>query len=143
MAIQAGYADITYANGVNVDIAAWEDLETNQKQYALDISRMYIDDKYVCVDWEEDYPDGIYPDELLTANSKFALEYVNGNLFTATNDDNAGSLISKTVKAGSVSSSKEYSDIGVSQKGKDRFPEISMLLSPYCSRGRSGKLIRV
>lgn len=137
MAIQSGYCTNTYADDVNAESLEWDNLEDEQKTYAISIARMYIDDKYVCSTFEEPYPD-----ELLTANALFADKHAKGLLFINPNVDTKGMVISKRVKAGSVESETEYSELKGNNLGADRFTEISMLLSIYCSFGKTRLLRR-
>lgn len=136
MALQEGYATVEYADIVNTGLVTWTALTTAQKEYALSISRFYIDSEYTCSTFTEPYPD-----ELMTANSMLASDYADGTLFQV--EDAGAILIAKTVKAGDVSSSKEYAGrymSGLVTK-VDRFPEVTALISSYCSYGSGSKTL--
>jgi len=139
MALQEGYADIAYANTIHSS-TEWLSANTDKKNYALSMGRYYIDTKYTCTEFYDPYPD-----ELLTSNSILAEQYLLGTLYLTPVVDPAGHLTGKEVKAGSVSSKKTYSETRGANMGADRFPEVSLLLSPYCSYSKvsSNRLIRV
>lgn len=138
MALNEGYATVAYADLVNTGEAVWTALTTEEKENALSMGRYFIDSTYTCSTFTEPYPD-----ELQTANSLLALEYANDNLFLI--NDTSGMLVAKSVKAGSVTISKEYAGRYTSrlQKSIDRYPQITALLTEYCSLASSTSLIRV
>lgn len=139
MALQSGYATVAYANVVNINSTEWGRASVSEKEYALSISRNYIDSTYTCSTLTDPYPD-----EVMTANSMLADQYLKGNLFKI--DDTSGKLVQKEVKAGPVTVKKEYAGRyqGSVKPRPDQFPEVTTLISGYCTLGgASFKLRRV
>jgi len=140
MVMQSGYADIAYANSVN-STTEWRTASLANKNYALSMGRFYIDSKYTCIDFDETYLDEEleYPDELLTANSILAEAYLLDTLFITV--ETTGSMILNRVKAGDVESEKEFSNNGRSPLTIDRFQDVTLLLSQFCSYGNGTRTL--
>lgn len=144
MAYLVGYCDLAFANSINKS-DEWSDASSSEKQMAITYGRLFIDQTYTCSDTEDwdvtDYT--TIPDEVQRANAILAEYHILGTLLPLT-EQVSGPITQKKVKAGSVESETTYMGAYAS-KGKtiDQKPEITMLLSPYCSLGKSRDLIRV
>ena len=145
MAYLLGYCELSYANLNNVS-TEWSYASVADKNYAITIGRLYIDKNYVCLDsdlWDTtDYT--TIPEEVQKANSILAEQYILGLLIT-TDKKESGPIVKTRVKAGSVESETVYKGYYSKSGSKiDEQPEVTMLLSAYCSLGNSGQnLIRV
>ncbi len=145
MAYLEGYCNVSFANAIN-ESDDWSDASTSEKQMAITYGRIFIDKNYTCSDTSEwdtsDYT--TIPDEVQRANAILAEMHILGTLLT-TDPGVSGPITSKKVKAGSVESETTYlGAYSSTPKRIDQKPEITMLLSPYCSLGSSGAdLIRV
>ena len=150
MAYLAGYCTLVFAN-INNKSSEWSRKSEADKNYAITFGRIYIDKTYTCIDpddneiWDWDTEDyTTIPDEVQKANAILAEQFVLGNL-TSTEPKLSGPIVKKRVKAGSVESETIYKGYySTSSKFQDIQPEVTMLLSPYCSFGsNSQNLIRV
>jgi hypothetical protein len=119
------YATISEADAI-LQAEPWVSLDSDNKQYALDIGTLWIDEKYYCT------VDFVIPETLQRANILLADMQVRGSLFVA----KEGEIISKSVSAKSVSTSKTYSD--GTQLGVNPFAEIELLLNTVCMKVNSG-----
>ena len=140
MAYLAGYCELSFAN-VNNTSSAWSSASSTQKSFAISMGRIYIDDKYSCIDsstWDTtDYT--TIPDEVQLANAMLAEEYISGTLIE-TELQPSGPITKKKVKAGSVETETTYKGYySRSASHKDQHPYVTMLLSPYCTYGNSSK----
>lgn len=120
-----------YVSSVNADIyiggiVNWDNANSAAKDNALLLGRMYIDMNYyfsVYID-ENDAPIAVQK-----ANAQLAAEYLNNPSEFFSTPSGYG-ILKEEVKAGDVESKKEYKSS--SRKiDRDRFPNISALLSPY------------
>lgn len=145
MAYLLGYCELTFANANN-NSDAWLRASSTEKNFAITMGRIYIDEVYTCLD-SDDWDTTDYttiPDEVQLANSMLAEEYISGTLID-TDVKTSGPVTKKKVKAGPVESETTYKGY-YSRSGSsvDEHPYITMLLSPYCTYGNSGNdLIRV
>lgn len=146
MALLSAYTDVTYANSVNQGKAEWDGASSAQKNDALVKSRYYIDSHYTCVTIPDMDLDDLttVPDELQYANALLANEYLAQTLY-AYDETGGQSIVKKAVKAGSVGTDVTYSGfMKENVKRGDPYPEVTAILSVYCSRGASsGSLTRV
>jgi len=143
MAYVVGYCDLAFANSINKS-DEWSDADLSDKEMAIIYGRLFIDQAYTCStdDWDTDDYTTI-PDEVQRANALLAEMSILGTLLPLT-DQVSGPVTHKKVKAGSVESETTYMGFySTGSKKIDQKPEITMLLSPYCSLGRSRTLIRV
>jgi len=145
MALLSPYTDLAYANTINVGKLEWENASDSQKNNALVQARYFIDSKYTCVAVDDMDVDDLttVPDEFQVANSLLAYEYILGTLFEY--DALGGqAVVAKRVKADKVEVETNYSGFmsGPVKKG-DKYPEVTALLSVYCTRGSHGQLVRV
>lgn len=129
---------MSYATIADADLVltntTWTALSSDDKQVALDAGTLWIDAKYTCA--VTDPVEG----NLVRANILLADKYVSGNMFVPVE----GNISVKEVKAGTVSSKKEY-DIGT-QVGVNPYAEIELLLGSVCvitTNGLSLKVVRV
>ena len=113
------YATIAQADAVLTD-PSWTNLTDSEKQYALDIGTLWIDENYICTATDP------VQDNLVQANILLADKYANNLLFVP----NEGIVSKKTSKADVVEVSKEY-ETG-STSSKDEFAEIKLLLNSVC-----------
>ena len=146
MALLSAYTDVAYANSVNLGKTEWDDASTIQKNDALVKARYFIDSTYVCSPPSTlDVTDlSTVPDEYQYANSLLAYEYLLGTLYEY--DPLGGqAVVSKKVKADRVETETTYTGFMAKKfiKRGDKFPEVTALLSTYCSLGSGGKLERV
>ena len=145
MALLGAYTDVAYANSVNIGKTEWDNASVVQKNDALVKARYYIDSNYSCS--PPDTLDVSYlttvPDEYQVANSLLAYEYLKNTLYTS--DPLGGqAVVSKRVKADKVESEVVYSGfMNRNVKKGDPYPEVTALLSVYCSLGSNGRLTRV
>jgi len=144
MAYVVGYCDVAFADTINVS-TEWTNATISEKEMAITYGRLFIDKNYSCSDTDEwdtdDYT--TIPDEVQRANAILAEQSVQGILLT-TDPGFSGPITSTKVKAGSVESEKTYlGAYSTATKKTDQKPEITMLLSPYCTLGKSKYLIRV
>jgi len=114
------YATIAQAD-LELTTEPWISLTDEQKQAALDIGTLWIDDKYSCA-----VTDPVEP-ALVQANILLADKYVNGVMFVAPE----GVITSKKVKADSVESEKSYQN--GTQQGVNPYAEIELLLGSVCA----------
>lgn len=145
MALLGAYTDVAYANSVNIGKTEWDAASVSQKNNALILSRYFIDSEYSCVEITGlDVTDlTTVPDEFQMANALLAYEYLKGTLYTYDPLGNQA-IVAKRVKADKVESEVTYSGFMNSNiKKGDPYPEVTALLSPYCSMGSDGKLVRV
>ena len=144
MAYLEGYCNITFANSVN-ESDAWSDASSSEKTMALTYGRLFIDKNYTCSNtdtWDTDDYTTI-PDEVQRANAILAEMHLLGTLLS-TEPLPSGPITQKKVKAGSVESEVTYMGAySAGGKNIDQKPEITMLLSPYCTLGGNVDLIRV
>jgi len=144
MAYLVPYCTVAFATSINKS-DEWSDASVSDKEMALVYGRLFIDQNYSCESdlWDtDDYL--TIPDEVQRANAILAEQHVQGVLLP-TEDPKSGPIVQKKVKAGSVESETTYQGI-YSKAGKkiDQKPEVTMILSPYCSLGNGNKnLIRV
>jgi len=130
MALKTPYATVAEADAYFDENDSWLDLEEVDKENHLLNGRYYIDGKYSCTDLVDGDP---IPEEYTYANALLALEDSVTPIFSvSTSGDN--SLVKTKVVAGPVSTEKVYSGYtGDSKKEIDRYPQITALLSEYCS----------
>lgn len=145
MALLGAYTDTTYANTINGGKTEWDDASITEKDDALVKARYFIDSEYTCIEVDGlDVTDlTTVPDEFQYANALLAYEYIKGTLYSY--DETGGqSIVKKRVKADKVESDITYSGFMKSNvKRGDRYPEITAILSVYCSLGSNGSLTRV
>lgn len=146
MALLSAYTDVTYANDINRGLTEWDDASMSERSNALVKARYFIDSNYTCSPPSTlDVSDlSTVPDEYQVANALLAVEYLKGTLYLY--DDLAGQkVVSKKVKADKVESQVTYSGFMSSRgvKASDKYPEVTALLSVYCTLGSGGKLDRV
>ncbi len=147
MAYVTPYCEMSFANSVNIASTAWDDADTSDKNMALIYGRLFIDKNYTCVvgDDEDDWDTSDYttiPDEVQRANAILAEMHISGTLFDT--QAISGPITGKKVKAGSAESETTYmGSFATHSKTVDQKPEITMLLSPYCSYGANRFLTRV
>ena len=143
MAYVTPYCELSFANSINVS-DEWEDAETSDKDMALVYGRLFIDQSYTCDDTDWDTSDySTIPEEVQRSNAILAEMYIQGVLFPDSKGA-SGPVTKKRVKAGSVESETTYLGFYAAYtKTTDQKPEITMLLSPYCSFGSNKDLIRV
>lgn len=145
MALLGAYTGVAYANSVNTGQEVWEDASVSQKENALVKARYYIDSTYTCTPPDTLDTDDLttVPDEYQVANSILANEYLKGTLYTYDPLGNQA-VVSERVKADTVESEVTYSGFMNSNVNKgDKYPEVTALLSVYCSLGSNGTLTRV
>lgn len=125
MALLTSYITLAEANAFLYQTEPWNSSTDDQKQQALDTGRLYLDTNYIC----QDFDDNDAPQSVKNANAYLANCYLDDKLFNNT-DPSQGSLITEeTVKAGSVSSTKKYSDKrGKSSKSSDPCPLATAVL---------------
>ena len=140
MALKEPYCTIQEADTYLADNATWLSLFESQKTQHLLNGRYYIDSMYRCSGVDTDVA---IPDEYKYANAKLGEADMQNSIYTVSETGNIA-LTLKTVKAGSVTSTKEYSRYrgnGV-RNYVDNFPFVTSLLSEYCtlSGGRAGNI---
>ncbi|WP_373081184.1 DnaT-like ssDNA-binding protein [Zhongshania sp.] len=97
----------------------WSSTGDDEKALALSCGRIYLDNNFI-LDVDEDN----VPDVVKIANAVLAGKEASGNsLFKVQNDEN---LKRKRVKAGSVTTEKEYFDY--TTKSVDSFPQVTALM---------------
>lgn len=114
------YATIAQADTV-LTSTEWYSLTDAEKQYALDIGTLWIDEKYSCTATDP------VQDSLVTANILLADMKAKGTIY----NQKEGSIKSKSSKADVVETSKEYTS--GTQQGDNPFAEIELLLGSVCS----------
>lgn len=119
------YVTNTEADIFNDNTPGWKALAEATKTLYLEWGRRYIDLYYFCLDF--DASDA--PNHIKEANSILAKEHIKTPLYNIKPISNG--IKKKTVKAGSVSTSTEYT--GNKRGLTDPFPEVTMLLSETCS----------
>ena len=109
------YITVTDADAINT-ASAWTSLSVDEKEYALEMGTLFIDNEYSCPNTT--------PAEtnLQRANALLAEKYAMSELF----NQRGGSVLETTVKAGSVMVSEVYED---SEQSVDSFAEIILLMS--------------
>lgn len=110
----------------------WTGASSAAKQHAIDTAELWIDERYTCVSTDP------VQDNIQLANALLAEMYIKGTLFKPRDS----SVKSKTVKAGSVETSKEFEG---GQMSEDALAEIKLLLGAECSinLGATFKTVRV
>ncbi len=102
MALKDPYCTVVRADEILAGNADWLALDEDVKLDALVEARYYIDDRYSCPTLDE----AAIPTEMEYVNAWLAADAVDTGLFdTNTNPDR---IKSKSVKAGSVTTSKSY-----------------------------------
>jgi hypothetical protein len=109
------YITVSDADAINTE-SAWTSLSVDEKEYALEMGALFINNEYACPN--------IIPAEpnLQRANALLGEKYALSELF----NQRGGSVIETTVKAGSVMVSEVYED---SEQSEDSFSEIILLMS--------------
>lgn len=101
--VTTAYATIAEASAYLLGNATWSEAEYQNKIDALLEARYYIDSNYSC-----SFDQSLPPDEVKYSSSLLAADFVlNGDLFYS----NDIPIKSKSVKAGSVETSKEFGTI--------------------------------
>ncbi len=106
MALLPSYATIGETNALLGDTNPWANATDTEKQQALDIGRMYLDNKYTCVTFVESEP----PEAVKDANGYLANCHLEGKLFSTAETSTGSFITEQSVSAGSVSSTTKYSD---------------------------------
>lgn len=138
MALKTPYATVSEANSYLADSDEWSDLDTSEKNSHLLNGRYYIDANYSCV-IPTTYGEEVIPEEFKYANSLLANADAIDGLFGI--DKTVGNpIVKKRSKAGDVESEITYSgsrSTGVNLNTIDNYPQVTSLLSEYCSRTKS------
>ena len=95
----------------------------------MSFGRVYIDQNYSCVQFDENNP----PDAIKYANALLAEDYIQGKLI-ADGGQVRGAVKSERVKAGSVESETEYFGSSTTSYQAD----VDYILSQYCIKLTSG-----
>jgi len=123
ISVTTAYATIQEASAYLIDNASWTAASFQAKTEALLTARYYIDGRYTCGFDQVTPPDEVkYASALLAADS-----ILDGDLFF-TNDI---PVKKKSVKAGPVSTSKEYSV--TSKKKPSSLNQVDVIMSAICS----------
>lgn len=109
------YTDIPYADSV-LDSPCWVSSTDEEKQTALDMGALWIEDKYICQ----------LTEQVQYANALLADMYVNSILFLP----QSAEVASTKVKAGSVETETDFFESGLSNS---QFSEVNLLLNGSCS----------
>lgn len=137
--LTTAYCTVEEANTVN-NSDAWNVLLEQERQTALNWGRVYLDSYYSCGVYNhvdlDDIDDEAVVNAFKAANAVLGDKYANDELFEATATTNS-KIAEKQVKAGSVSTRTKYADPAVGET-YDPFPEVSAILSGYCTYKNSG-----
>lgn len=130
------YCTVEEADLINTS-STWIGLSDPEKDTALIWGRIYLDSKYKC-------STNLPADEVANAtearkvaNALLGEQYALGNMFK-TSPTNDATVTEKSVKAGSVSISKKYSQASNVQEIIDPFPQVTAVLAGYCSFTSAG-----
>lgn len=123
------YATNAEADVYNTGDVTWDGTSEGDKTTALEYARRYIDMYYLCATIDM----AAVPDDVKQASAILALAHLSTPLYNT--KPTSESLKSKSVRAGSVSSSKTFAS---DYKITDPFPEVTMLLSSQCKLKRGG-----
>ena len=139
MALKTPYATVTEANSYLSDSDEWSDLTTTEKNNHLLNGRYYIDANYSCIIETDTNGDEVIPEEFVYANSLLAnISTING-LFNV--DKTLGNaIVKKKSVAGPVESEITYAgsrSTNTNLNSIDSYPQVTSLLSEYCSRSKS------
>lgn len=127
LSINTPYTSIAEADLTLGLAEPWFSSSNNQKTRALEIGRAYIDTKYSCVEIDE----SDVPDPIKIANAELANIYLSNPTAFFGNTTTKGIKRTRVV-AGSVESEKEYD--AYASIPVDLYPEITAIISEYCSR---------
>lgn len=128
-ALVTSYVTLANAETINAGNTAWDAASDSEKNDALSYGRQYIDRYYVLTIFDEDDA----PNEIQMGNCLFAIEYLEGDLFTAP-EANVGE---ETLKAGPVTVQTKFTrSEGTSII--DPFPSISSVMYEYAKWKASG-----
>lgn len=138
MALKTPYATVSQANSYLSESDEWSDLTTSEKNSHLLNGRYYIDANYSCtietINGEE-----VIPEEFVYANSLLANYDAIDGLYNV--DKTLGNaVVKKKAVAGEVESEITYAgsrSTGVSLHSVDNYPQVTSLLSEYCSRTKA------
>ena len=107
MALPTPYISVAEADVLLENVEPWSSATDEEKQEALEMGRLYLDDKYVCIDFDESNP----PTNVKDANGYLGNCHLEGSLFPSAAESTGSFIKLKRVKAGSVETETEYSDI--------------------------------
>ena len=143
MALKPAYITVAEADVLLEFVSPWNTATDEDKTAALDMGRLYLDTKYICVDFDESAP----PDSVKDANGYLGNCHLQGRLFNYSSSSTGRLITEETVKAGSVSSTTKYSDTrGQSTQSSDPCPEATAILAQddtcRLTTGTTGQLVR-
>lgn len=126
MNINTPYLTLAEADTYLGTIEPWNSTSTSDKNAALEYGRAYLDSRYTCVEINEDDA----PDPIKIVNAELA------NLYLTDKDKffnpvQQTSIKRKKVKADDVEVDTQY-DANI-EYARDPFPQITAILSAYCS----------
>ena len=146
MALPTPYITVAEADVLLEGVEPWASADDEAKQSALEMGRLYLDDKYVCVEFDETNP----PQNVKDANGYLGNCDLEGGLFPSAAESTGSFIKKKRVKAGSVETETEYSDTrgGKSIQTADPCPIATALLRiddtcRLATKGIANNLVRI